>query len=53
MRSDGVTGTQARAAAREVGSVEMLIGIALIVIAAALIVFIIRTVQGNMGTSVS
>ncbi len=28
---------------------EMLIGIVLIVIAAALIVFIIRTVQGNMG----
>ena len=28
---------------------ETLIGIALIVIAAALIVFIVRTVQGNMG----
>lgn len=28
---------------------ETLIGIVLIVIAAALIVFIVRTVQGNMG----
>ena len=35
--------------AREVRSVEMFIGIALIIIAAALILFIIRTVQGNMG----
>jgi uncharacterized membrane protein len=37
------------AVAREVRSVEMLIGIALIVIAVVMIVFIIRTVQGNMG----
>jgi len=29
--------------------VEMLVGIALIIISAAMIVFIIRTVQSNMG----
>jgi hypothetical protein len=34
---------------RRDGTVEMVIGIALIVIAALMIAFIIRTVQSNMG----
>ena len=47
MRAD--SGRMARSNRAEGYLVEMLVGLALIVIAVLMIVFIIRTVQANMG----
>ena len=49
MRANGTLGARPVVPSVEGSQVEMLIGLALVVIAGALIVFIIRTVQGNMG----